>query len=669
VTDPSPTSNTANDPHAARLDELLDRLASAPEAERPAVQNELFETAGHLLASAEGLSALWRRADRFDAAGVFFGGPWADASKLQVPLVAGTLRGPGITPIVETLSELRLLAIATGRATSDVMPKDEAVQVLDEVLARNLGYLFPSDDLTEQEREGGDQHRESHQRLFSLIVDEIGVERVLGEVVAEVEQVLAQRPISTWATRRMIKRAWRLATASELEGAAVDTLRQYVEAFEMPSDLARRHPRLADYRSALDGAEREVLDSEARTLASSMLRTGLVASQHAVLIRHLLHAHTDLLTVALGTDEAGSIEVESNAELVHRLIEGGVFATTAQCLYGLTRALNRTLFSRREVAAGLERLLELEIRQDVQDLLLAHRSDDDPVTPNAVLMAGTMAVLGQPLGVGQGRNPTCQAARGISLWAQSDPAHLLELIVAGARDGRIELRFNGQMLQSDQILAGVATKLDLDLDPVSIVLVPHLDRLYAELMRRSMLRFEDAHKWVNPALYGQWVANELASAFVDLAQTTVSSFETFVNRFFATHHPDYNGGHRLMWPNPVGLVITNHRGKYLGPHAVSIQRVDEDPDGVMRVYFFNPNNEGRQDWGAGVVVSVCGHGEKPGESSLPFDDFAARVYAFHFNPSEEGQHTAVDDDRVHAIMQAARSTWGERFIWLEQSVA
>ncbi len=58
--------------------------------------------------------------------------------------------------------------------------------------------------------------------------------------------------------------------------------------------------------------------------------------------------------------------------------------------------------------------------------------------------------------------------------------------------------------------------------------------------------------------------------------------------------PDYNGGQRLMYPNPVGLVITNQYGRYLGPHAVSIQRVDEDPDGIMRADFFNPNNEGRQ---------------------------------------------------------------------------
>ena len=111
-------------------------------------------------------------------------------------------------------------------------------------------------------------------------------------------------------------------------------------------------------------------------------------------------------------------------------------------------------------------------------------------------------------------------------------------------------------------------------------------------------------------------------------------------------------------------MITNHHGRYLGPHAVSIQRVDSDPDGRTRVYFYNPNNEGRQDWGRGVVTSVCGHGELAGESSLPFDDFTARIYAFHYNPHEGGDPAAVPAERVEAILEAVRCTWGERFLWL-----
>lgn len=647
---------------AAELDRLLDDLATA--APRGPAQTAVFETARELFATEAGLRALYARADRFDGARVFAGGPWEDPSQLQVPLVAGTLRAPGITPVVESLSELRLLAIATGRARSDVVSPEDATLFLDEVMARNLRYLLPSGGATEEEREGGDPYRESHERLFALVAEELGLGSVLDEVVAEVEQVLAQRPVATWSVRRMIARARRLAEEGGLSGPAADALRRYAEAAEAPTPLSRAHPRLRDYRAALAEADGEAVAAEARGFAASMLETGLVAPPHATLVRHLLAARPDLLATAFGLDDAGVVELEQNAELARRLIAAAVYPTTAQCLYGLRQALERTLLSRPEVTAGLERLLGLELVEDVAADLLAHRSDDDEVTANAVLLAGTVAVLGQPLGIGQGRNPTCQSARGMSLWAQHDPAHLLELIVAAARDGRIELAFHGRMVRSDALLAGVAKEIDLDLDPASIVLVPHLDRLYSEFMRRSTLQMEDAHKWVNPALYGRWVPNELASAFADLAQTTVTNFEAFVRCFFASHHPDYNGGHRLMYPNPVGLVITNHLGKYLGPHAVSIQRVDPDPDGVVRVYFYNPNNEGRQDWGGDVTPTVAGRGEEPGESSLPFDDFAARVYAFHYNPNEEGDRAAVPAERVQAVVAAAKGTWGERFFWL-----
>jgi hypothetical protein len=143
----------------------------------------------------------------------------------------------------------------------------------------------------------------------------------------------------------------------------------------------------------------------------------------------------------------------------------------------------------------------------------------------------------------------------------------------------------------------------------------------------------------------------------------VSGYEDFVRRFFATHHPAYNDGHALMYPNPVGLCVTNSHGEYLGPHAVSLQRIEPDPRGQLRAYFYNPNNEGRQNWGEDVRPSVSGHGENPGESSLPFDDFVARLYAFHYNPYEEGDAYAVPDLDLKRIEAAARNSWGRAFTW------
>jgi len=282
---------------------------------------------------------------------------------------------------------------------------------------------------------------------------------------------------------------------------------------------------------------------------------------------------------------------------------------------------------------------------------------------NALLVAGAIQVFGSPLGIGQGNNPTCQAARALSLWSQHAQGLLLEKLVSAARDGFVEMMFEGKPIRSDFIAAGVAASIDYDLDSVSKVLVGHLDRLYDEMMRRVALRHEDGHKWVNPELYGRWVPRGFASVFVDKAQTTVAHYDAFLRRFYATHHPDYNDGHQLMYPNPVGLCITNSLGFYLGPHAVSVQRVAVDPEGVLRVFFFNPNNEGRQDWGHGVRPSIHEHGEVEGESSLPFEQFASRLYAFHYNPYEEGDGFAVPAGVVEGIHAEAKDTWGRAFEW------
>ena len=143
----------------------------------------------------------------------------------------------------------------------------------------------------------------------------------------------------------------------------------------------------------------------------------------------------------------------------------------------------------------------------------------------------------------------------------------------------------------------------------------------------------------------------------------MTHFEDFVRRFYATHHPAFNDGHELIYPNPVGLFVTNTHADLLGLHAVSLQRIKEDGDGVLRAYFFNPNNEGRQDWGQGIKPSIQGHGELEGESSLPFLEFVSRLYAFHFNPYEEGDAFAVPQGTVEQVTELARTSWGKAYTW------
>jgi hypothetical protein len=219
------------------------------------------------------------------------------------------------------------------------------------------------------------------------------------------------------------------------------------------------------------------------------------------------------------------------------------------------------------------------------------------------------------------------------------------------------------MIHSKGLSGGLLDELHKELDPVSLVLVPHLDRIYAELTERSKFRGEDAHKWVNPAFYGNWV-NRGFNSTTDPYTGAVTNFSGFVRLFYATHHPEYNEGHQLIYPNPVGIFITNIHGVFLGLHAVSIQRVAQDLQGQYRIYFYNPNNDGSQNWGQGIEPTVRGHGEQFGESSLPFHQFVARLYAFHYNVYEQGDAYAVEDAIVAEIEALARESWGKAYQWV-----
>jgi hypothetical protein len=188
----------------------------------------------------------------------------------------------------------------------------------------------------------------------------------------------------------------------------------------------------------------------------------------------------------------------------------------------------------------------------------------------------------------------------------------------------ISMAFEGAPINSSLLVDGVASEIHQDMDPVSIVLVPHLDKIYYEMMMRTLLRGEDGHKWVNPEFYGPWITRGFVNA-IDQATLNVTNYSAFVKLFYATHHPEYNEGYELVYPNPVGIFITNVHGELHGLHAVSIQRIIKDMNGEYRIYFYNPNNDSGQNCGQDIKASVTGYGELEGESSLPFHEFVSRM--------------------------------------------
>ncbi|WP_070121377.1 hypothetical protein [Bacillus marinisedimentorum] len=643
-----------------KFEQALEALDSAKPFAKSMYQTEVFQQAIDLALEPEGLDVLLDYAHKYDETGVFKGGPWEDASKLQPPFVGGSLRLKGVNSIVELMSELRMLSIAKGTVEHDKISRGEAQDFLNEVMALNLDLLFPPE--TEEGRMESGEHIDRARRLIDFLGKQLSYRAIAENLIDEIDRLTVQRPIMVNRIVKMIKTAENLMD-EEVSGPAREKFEHFAAALTHPTPLSEKHPDLRGYRLAIKDADEDVLKQEAAAFAESMHATGLVAPHHAVLIRHLNRNVPDIVPFALDLSEKGTANFNEHFDLVTQLIQVAIHPPTRQSVYGLARMLDRGVLSSPPVIPGLRRLIELDIHPEVRGVLLNTINKREGITANAILVSGVISVLGQPLGVGQGLNPTCQSARGISLWAQHGQSYLLEVIARAARDNEVDMNFEGEMLYSSKIEGGLAPNLHTELDPVSLVLVPHLDRIYNEMMKKTLLRGEDGHKWVNPEFYGNFISRGFSSV-LDPLTNAVSDYPGFVKLFYSTHHPEYNEGHELIYPNPVGIFITNVHGGLLGLHAVSIQRVAKDPAGDYRLYFYNPNNDSGQNWGQGIEPSVQGNGEEIGESSLPFHEFVSRLYAFHYNPYEQGESYMVEDELVEQVVELAKGSWGKEYTWL-----
>ena len=644
-----------------KFGQALQTLEEAKPFAKSMYQTEVFQLATELASTEEGLAQLYEFAPQFDQAGVFHGGPWVDASNLEAPFVGGSLKIKGINSVVELLSELRMLSIAEGNYEHPEVSSEEAATFLNEVLALNLDLLFPAE--TEEARVvGGGEHLERGERLFRFLGGKLSYKAVADKLVEEIERLTVQRPIMVDRIILMIETATKMIDEN-ISDETKEKLLDFKKAISYPTHLSEEHQNLKEYRMQLMKQSEDWLRAEAKAFAASMNETGLVSPANAVFVRYLNRKHPDLLPDALSLTEQGTASLNANPELVRDMIQIAVHPETSKVVYGLSKMLDRGVLTQEPLLPALRRLFDIDIRPEVKKLLMKPEFRKGGITVNGVLVGGVINVLGQPLGIGQGLNPTCQSARALSLWAQHGIGQLLEYIARAVRENDIDMTFEGEPIHSNMVEGGVAEEIHQDLDPVSIVLVPHLDKIYNEMMKKTFLRGEDGHKWVNPEFYGEWISRGFAN-IIDPLTGYVSDYAAFVRLFYATHHPEYNEGYEMIYPNPVGIYITNVHGNLLGLHAVSIQRIAEDPQGEYRVYFYNPNNDSGQNWGQGILTSVQGDGELEGESSLPFHQFTSRMYAFHYNPYEQGDLIMVEDADVEKTEALARESWGKNYTWI-----
>ncbi|MFP3343607.1 hypothetical protein R0J87_13980 [Halomonas sp. SIMBA_159] len=639
----------------SKFDDAVRLLSQAPAFSKPAKLPRVFDTARRVLMQAGGCAALEARAADFESAGIFAGSDWETPQYLIPTLTTYSLKSADANVVViEALSELRLLAVAKGDYPHTLISQEQAHHYLTQVMAINLWLLFNAPSEAERETQG--RLANISRQLFQHLAERIGYEYVIDQLIDEIWRILKQRPIQVDAIKQMITQIALCQANPDIDlGASGHGADRLVSSLYGPTQACREDPGIDVYRARLERMDNATLQAESTGFARAMHDTGLVSPYHAVLLRYLLEEGDHLLSEALGLSSTGRDCLLCYRELVHALIRSGVYPATAQAVYGLALLLERGILYQPPVAPAMWRQLNLQLSEWAEDrLTLAY---GDVASPRARLIEGVLCMLGLPLGVGQGNNPTCQSARALSMWAYNDPDYLLQMVTWAARDDEIIMHFEGQPISSNESVSGVAAHLPMDLDPVSLIVVPHLDRIYAEMGRRCIGREGDPHRWVNPEFHGWWSGRGF-SINVDVATGKLCEVDTFIRHFYASYHPYYNGNQPLIHPQPAGIAVTDSAARFIGWHAITILRASLDPNDVMRVYFYNPNNDSGQDWGDGVKVSTSGNGERFGEASLPFEQFTSRLYIYHYDPLESGELATVTDEELERVKGFLHRSWG-----------
>ncbi|MEQ8532841.1 MAG: hypothetical protein RIB86_13400, partial [Imperialibacter sp.] len=226
--------------------------------------------------SRNGLVYLLQKIGELDRAGIFNNTVWSEPDKLIPLLVKGTLKVGHPTSSFEILSELRLLAFATGIEKSDKIAQKDAQSFLEEVMVHNLE--FAHQDVSEETRLAMPvRELKKAFNLFGFIVSEIDLQGVYEKLAEEIRLICAQRPIMTRKARELIRLVnERFDTTGDSETDR--SVRLYINAIYAPSEGARNNTSLKDYEHFLSESSLATLEREARAMGEHMNATGLVSN-------------------------------------------------------------------------------------------------------------------------------------------------------------------------------------------------------------------------------------------------------------------------------------------------------------------------------------------------------------------------------------------------------
>ncbi|MBT2755714.1 hypothetical protein J7E71_07040 [Mesobacillus foraminis] len=582
-----------------KLMDALVRIKSGDFLSMETGRMQFLDEAAPLLSTEPGLDTLMLLAPHLDESLLFLGRPWENPSALNPSLVHGTLKAGGRSFVFEALSNLRMLSIALGQYKVNNVSPFAAKKFLNEAVAQNIDCLFPTE--TEEARIKGNENEGKIALLYNYLLKHLSPLGLLDKILQEIEKLTVQRPIMTDKIVTLIHSGIKLC--EQMNGMPGE-FQVFARAIRTDVPVWGKLPE-------------QKLILACRETGEEMQATGLVSTRHCNLIQFLNRENPDLLPAAFGLSETGEQRFRSCKKEISLLIDTSIRTATRQGIYGLACLMDRPDFQN-ELVYTLYKMLEIQpCRKIASRIKDTYYCGEEMVQP--FILTGMIQLLGLPLGVGQGYNPTCQSTRALSYWSQKNPLFLMDLYIETITKGYLELEFEGKPVSS-LYLSPEELNDSIALDPVSVVLIPHLHAIYAEMINRAIGRGEDVHKWINPAFYHLGVLEGFAQ------REKRPDFDLL----FSSHYYPGNNFLEARLPQPAGIIIYDSKGEPLGAHAILIQRIDKDQDGHSRVYFYNPNNDSKQTWGKDMVTSVAGNGEKPGEGSLPFGQFLTCLYAFHY---------------------------------------
>ncbi|MEC9315054.1 MAG: hypothetical protein VYB22_09215, partial [Pseudomonadota bacterium] len=427
-------------PHLVeRLEDAITALDEAPDFSKATKVRRLYDTAKRIIQSEGGCELLERYIERIERAGLFKNTDYAQPQILVPSLSVHALKSPDAdTVLIEALSDLRLLAVASGAYRHEAISAEQAHHHLTHILAVNLQMLFSVPSEAERETQG--KLAQISRNLLQYLAQRIGYEYIIEQLIDEIWRILQQRPIQVDQIKQMVTQIAICQQNPDIDlgqsGHGADRL---ISSLYGATQASREDPGVAVYLSRLETMDAPTLQYEATGFARAMHDTGLVSPYHAVLLRFVSDNSDHLLSEALGLSSTGRDCLLSFIDLVRALIDKAVHPESAQAIYGLSLLLERCILYQPAVAPSLWRQLSLTLSAEASQRLSLLFGDQP--TPEARLLGGVLCVLGLPLGVGQGNNPTCQSARAISMWAYSDPDYLLQLVVSAARDNEVVMHF------------------------------------------------------------------------------------------------------------------------------------------------------------------------------------------------------------------------------------